>query len=131
LYARLREHLYEQQISFGSLRNRWNHLTIDSRKSRFTNKELIAQWCADHGEDSDYCRVRVLGIPPRASDLQYIDSDRIFAAQNCEASHFKDDPLVVGLDVARGGKANSVFRFRRGLDARSIPPIRIAEPWRG
>src|ERR1017187_7834033 len=76
--------------------------------------------------DSDYFRVRVLGIPPRASDLQYIDSDRIFAAQNREASHFKDDPLVVGLDVARGGKANSVFRFRRGLDARSIPPIRIS-----
>jgi hypothetical protein len=70
--------------------------------------------------------VRVLGIPPRASDLQYIDSDRIFAAQNREASHFQDDPLVVGLDVARGGKANSVFRFRRGLDARSIPPIRIS-----
>ena len=68
----------------------------------------------------------MLGIPPRASDLQYIDSDRIFAAQNREASHFKDDALVVGLDVARGGKANSVFRFRRGLDARSIPPIRIS-----
>ena len=114
------------EISFGSLRNRWNHRTIDSRKSRFTNKDLIAQWCADYGEDSDYFRVRVLGIPPRASDLQYIDSDRIFAAQNREASHFQDDPLVVGLDVARGGKANSVFRFRRGLDARSIPPIRIS-----
>ena len=34
--------------------------------------------------------------------------------------------MVVGLDVARGGKANSVFRFRRGMDARSIPPIRIS-----
>ena len=112
--------------AFGSLRNRWNHRTIDSRKSRFTNKELIEQWCADYGEDSDFFRVRVLGIPPRASDLQYIDSDRIFAAQNREAFHFEDDPLVVGLDVARGGKANSVFRFRRGMDARSIPPIRIS-----
>jgi hypothetical protein len=114
------------EICFGSLRNRWNHRTIDSRQSRFTNKELIEQWRADYGEDSDFFRVRVLGLPPRASDLQYIDSDRIFAAQNREAFHFEDDPLVVGLDVARGGKANSVFRFRRGMDARSIPPIRIS-----
>ncbi len=29
------------EISFGSLRNRWNNRTIDSRNSRFTNKELI------------------------------------------------------------------------------------------
>ena len=112
--------------AFGSQRNRWNHRTIDSRKSRFTNKELIEQWRVDYGEDSDFFRVRVLGIPPRASDLQYIDSDRIFAAQHREAFHFDDEPLVVGLDVARGGKANTVFRFRRGMDARSIPPIRIS-----
>ena len=114
------------EITFGSLRNRWNHRTIDSRKSRFTNKELIEQWRIDYGEDSDFFRVRVLGLPPRASDLQYIDSDRIFAAQNRDAFHFEDEPLVVGLDVARGGKASSVFRFRRGMDARSIPPIRIS-----
>ena len=41
------------EITFGSLRNRWNHRTIDSRKSRFTNKELIEQWRVDYGEDSD------------------------------------------------------------------------------
>jgi hypothetical protein len=113
------------EICFGSQRNRWSQYTIDSRKSRFTNKELIEQWRVDYGEDSDFFRVRVLGLPPRASDLQYIDADRIFAAQQRDAFHFEDDPLIVGLDVARGGKANSVFRFRRGMDARSIPPIRI------
>jgi hypothetical protein len=34
--------------------------------------------------------------------------------------------LIVGVDVARGGKANTVFRFRRGLDARSIPAVRLS-----
>src|SRR4029079_16585609 len=87
------------EITFGSLRNRWNHRTIDSRKSRFTNKELIEQWRVDYDEDSDFFRVRVLGIPPRASDLQYIDSERIFAAQNRDTFHLADEPLVVGLDV--------------------------------
>src|ERR1039457_598291 len=114
------------EICFGSQRNRWNHRTIDSRNSAFTNKKLIEQWRSDYGEDSDYFRVRVLGLPPRASELQYIDSDRIFAAQHCEAFHFEDDALVVGMDVARGGKANTVIRFRRGMDARSIPPICIS-----
>lgn len=114
------------QVSFGYLRNRWNHRTIDSRNSRFTNKPLIEQWLADYGEDSDYFRVRVLGMPPRASDLQYIDSDRIFGAQNREATYLHDDPIIVGMDVARGGKSNTVIRFRRGMDARSIPPIRIS-----
>jgi hypothetical protein len=114
------------EICFGSLRNRWNQRTIDSRKSRFTNKELIEQWRVDNGEDSDFFRVGVLGIPPRASELQYIDSDRIFGAQNRDTFHLENEPPVVGVDVARGGKANTVFRFRRGTDARSIPPIRMS-----
>lgn len=29
-----------------------------------SNKELIAQWAQDRGEDSDCFRVRVLGLPP-------------------------------------------------------------------
>ena len=92
---------------------------------------MIEQWCAHYGEDSDWFRVRVLGIPPRASDLQYIDSDRIYGAQHREADCLHDDPLAVGVDVARGGKAETAIWFRRGLDARSVPPILIfALSWR-
>jgi hypothetical protein len=65
-------------------------------------------------------------MAPRASDLQYIDQDRVFRAQNRPAVHEPDDPLVVGVDVARGGAANTVIRFRRGRDAASIPPIRLS-----
>lgn len=110
---------------FGKSRDRWNVRTIDSRSSRFTNKELIAQWIADYGEDSDYVRVRVKGIAPRAGDLQFIDQDRIDGAKKREAVTFPDDPLVAGFDVSGGGQAWNVVWFRRGLDARSIPPIRI------
>jgi hypothetical protein len=113
------------QAVFGSMRHRWNPIVIDSRSSRFTNKELIGEWLTDHGENSDFFRVRVRGLPPAASDLQYIDSARVFAAQEREALALADDPLVAGLDVARGGNDDCVIRFRRGADARSIPPIRI------
>jgi hypothetical protein len=114
------------RVVFGSERNLWTHRSIDSRTSRFTNQALIAEWLQQYGEDSDFFRVRVRGLAPRASDLQYIDSDRVYEAQKRLAHHLKDDPLIVGLDVARGGAANTVFRFRRGLDAASIPSQRIS-----
>lgn len=113
------------RINFGQERNRWNAGSIDSRETTFTNKEQIAEWIEDHGEDSDFVRVRVRGLPPRAGDLQFIPADIVFEAQRRPAIHLPDDPLVVGVDVARGGMDNSVIRFRRGADARSIPPIRI------
>lgn len=113
------------EICFGRLRDRWNTRCIDSRNSRFTNKELIAQWIADYGEDHDYVRVRVRGIAPRAGDLQYIDQDRVDGAKARDAASFPDDPLIAGFDVSGGGQAWNVVRFRRGNDARSIPPIRI------
>src|SRR5713226_3620817 len=91
----------------------------------FTNKELIAEWERDYGEDSDWFRVRVLGLPPMADELQFIDFARIQAARKRPLEVLRDEPLVAGFDVSGGGAAWNVIRFRRGLDARSFPPIRI------
>lgn len=113
------------RVCFGSERERWHQVIVDSRDSRFTNKTQIAEWIQDYGEDSDFVRVRVRGLPPRASDLQYIGSDLVYAAQKREVIVLPDEPLVCGLDVARGGSDTCVFRFRLGLDARSIPPLRV------
>jgi len=113
------------EICFGRHRDRWNVRCIDSRSSRFTNKATIDQWIADYGEDSDFVRVRVKGIAPRAGDLQFIDQDRVDAAKVRAAASFPDDPLIAGFDVSGGGQAWNIVWFRRGLDARSIPPIAI------
>ena len=113
------------KICFGSLSDRWNHRRVDSRTSLFTNKELIAEWQRDYGEDSDWFRVRVLGLPPTADELQYIDFARIQAARKRHVEVLADEPLIAGFDVSGGGAAWNVIRFRRGLDARSYPPIRI------
>ena len=110
---------------FGSQRDRWNHRTVDSRTSRFTNKEYIAELLADYGVDSDYFKVRVLGLPPSASELQFIDTARVDKARHNQVEVLDDEPLIAGFDVSGGGKAWNVIRFRRGSDARSIPPIRI------
>lgn len=111
---------------FGAARDRWAQRIIDSRECRFPNKDLIAEWERDYGEDSDFFRVRVRGLPPRASDTQFIASDLVFQAQQRDlVPPFGDEPLIVGLDVARGGGDVCVFRFRRGRDARSIPAVKL------
>jgi len=115
---------------FGRGRDLWKPIIVDARTSRFTNKQLFEDWLKQYaeagGEDSDFYRVRVLGLPPKASELQYIDQQRVWDAQKrALPAVFADEPLVAGVDVSDGGSAWNVIRFRRGLDARSIPPIRI------
>jgi hypothetical protein len=38
------------RITFGNERERWTRFSVDSRHSRFTNKQQIAEWIADYGE---------------------------------------------------------------------------------
>jgi len=118
---------YFYEINFGSKQERWNRRRVDSRTSRFTNKPLIEQWITDHGEDSDFVKVRVFGLPPSASELQYIDKGRITEASRRTVYALPDDPLIAGFDVSGGGKAWNVIRFRRGLDGKpaDLKPIRI------
>jgi hypothetical protein len=86
---------------------------------------VIDEWIGEYGEDSDFVRVRVRGLPPRAGDLQFIDSERVYEAQQRTPTTLSDEPLVVGLDIARGGGDNNYFCFRRGLDAVTIPAQKI------
>src|SRR5215471_9451207 len=113
------------EACFGRMRDRWRSVIVDSRTCRFANKALLDEWIADYGEDSDFVRVRVRGLPPRASDAQFIDSERVYTAQRRNVEVLPDEPLIAGVDVSGGGSAWTVCRFRQGLDARSIPPLRI------
>ena len=113
------------RATFGVDRSRWHQLIIDSRSSRFTNKTQIEEWAQDYGEDSDFFRVRVRGLPPSASDLQFIATSLVSAAQQRQPLPLVDEPLVCGLDVARGGSDRCVFRFRLGPDAQTIKPVWI------
>lgn len=110
---------------FTRFAHRWKTKTVDGRKAKMTNKKLIEEWRNDYGEDSDFFRVRVRGMFPRASDMQLISTDWVANAMRCEPYYGLDDALVCGIDIARGGADNNVVRFRRGLDARSFPVIRI------
>lgn len=101
----------------------WNIHQLNAEKSQFANQVQIRQWASTYGVDSDFYRVRVLGLPPQSDDVQYIDSPRVQDAQKRVVMSLPGDPLIAGTDVARGGKANNCVYFRCGLDARYVPPL--------
>jgi hypothetical protein len=111
---------------FTRQKHRWNTSQIDSRTAKMTNKRLINEWLKDWGEDSDFFRVRVLGRFPRAGDVQFIPADVVFdAMKRGPGRYLGDDPLICGIDVARGGGDNCMIQFRRGKDAKSEKTYRI------
>ena len=65
---------------WGKFRNYWRTKQIDSRTAKRTNKAEIAQYETIYGADSDFFRVRVRGMWPRASSMQFIASDVVEAA---------------------------------------------------
>lgn len=106
--------------------HRWITRQIDSRTAKMTNKRLLDQWEADWGEDSDFFRVRVLGRFPRAGDMQFIPGDVVNIAQKRGPGRYLgDDPLICGIDMARGGDDNCYIVFRRGFDGMSEKVYRI------
>ncbi|MDP1748678.1 MAG: terminase, partial [Reyranella sp.] len=56
---------------FNRFRKRWLTQQVDSRKVSLTDKQQLARWVADYGEDSDFVRVRVRGKFPRAGSMQF------------------------------------------------------------
>lgn len=112
---------------FGRLRHRWVTRQIDSRTVEGTNKAQLNAWVADYGEDSDFVRVRVRGVFPRASSTQFIARDLVDAAMErvYEIPASQGRTAAVGVDVARFGGAQSVIRTRVGRDGRSFPPKRF------
>ena len=106
---------------FGRNRHRWKTRQIDSRTVPGTNKTLFEGWVEDYGEDSDFVRVRVRGVFPRAGSMQLISSEDVSDARDRECEALENEPIVIGVDVARGGDDMSVIAIRQGRDAASRP----------
>jgi hypothetical protein len=104
--------------TWGRYRHRWAFTSVDSRFVPGTNAKQIADWIADYGEDSDFVRVRVRGMPPRASAGGFFPGELVSKAMSREYYPMPDEPIVMGVDVSRGGDDDSVIVVRRGLNAR-------------
>ena len=108
---------YENMV--GRFRHRFSRRFIDSRTVLITNKKLLNQWVEDYGEDSDFVKVRVKGEFPSAGALQFIGNDILDPCIMKDVAVSPNDPVVMGVDVARFGDDQSVIVMRTGRDAES------------
>ena len=106
--------------SFGKFKHRWKTRQIDSRTCKMTDKRKLEEWVQDFGEDSDFVKVRIRGLFPSASSMQFIAGHIVDDAVARMAKCYLEEPLIMGVDVARFGDDQSVVSFRRGRDARTI-----------
>jgi hypothetical protein len=112
---------------FGRFKHRWRTWQIDSRTCKKANKKQIAQWVDDYGEDSDFVRVRVRGVFPRAGSMQLISGELVRQAMERTALHNDEHARVMGLDIARHGDDQSCTAMRQGLETWALRRYRIPD----
>lgn len=96
---------------------KWHARHIDARTAKKANQDKIEDWKQEYGEDSDFFRVRVRGLPPQQSSNQLIPDDIISAAVDRHVDVPKEAPVVVAVDVARYGDDFTKIYARKGLKA--------------
>jgi len=117
---------------FRRFRHRWWTVAVDSRDARQASGAQIARWIEDYGEDSDFVRVRVRGVFPRAGFAQFMPEDLLEAARGRRPDNVDGQPVVLGVDVARFGDDASVILARQGqaivniAEYRGVDTMRLA-----
>lgn len=112
---------------FRRFRNRWVNRQIDSRTVPGTNKKKINEWLEDHGEDSDFFKVRVRGQFPSQSAMQFIsevDADKARNAMDgIKEEMISFAPKILSLDPAWTGDDTLEIMLRQGLYSKSLRSI--------
>jgi hypothetical protein len=102
---------------FRKFRHRWITQSVDSREVQITNKDKIAEWVSDWGEDSDFVKVRVRGVFPTMSLRQFFPEGLVMPALGRQLERYKYDfaPKVLTVDPAWEGDDELVISLRQGL----------------
>jgi len=98
----------------------WCKLHWDSRQSSNVDKSMPEYFAKKYGIDSDVYRIRVMGDPPVQNTNSLI---QLWTAEQCIGNEIlvaEDEPLYLGVDVARYGDDASIILPRQGL---------IIHPW--
>lgn len=99
---------------FGKFKHRWTTRQVDSRTAKMADPTKLDEWVADYGEDSDFVRVRVRGVFPRAGSNQFISSEDVEICRHYVAEGYESQPILLGVDVARFGDDRTIIRPRQG-----------------
>jgi len=102
---------------FRKNRKIWNTNQIDSRSVRGSNKEQLEEWSKEHGEDSDFMRVRVRGVFPRKSSNQFISEQLVEDAlsRTIDKRQYEFAPVIITCDPAWTGDDDLVIAKRQGM----------------
>ncbi|MCC7570614.1 hypothetical protein KO465_04660 [Candidatus Micrarchaeota archaeon] len=93
----------------------WTRLHWDSRESENVHPSMPQYFENKYGLNSNVFRIRVEGNPPLQDETTLIP---LWAAEQCIGNEFEvaeDEPLYLGVDVARYGDDFSIILPRRGL----------------
>lgn len=103
--------------AFHKRKHRWSTRRIDSRTVQITNKKFIEEMVADYGEDSDIVKVRVRGMFPSLSIMQFISTADVDAAfgRHLRREQYDFAPKILTCDPAWTGEDELVIGLRQGL----------------
>ena len=93
----------------------WQTLHWDSRKSTNVMPDYVEYMKLKYGEESNVFRIRVAGEPPLDSENTLIP---LAWAEQCIGNTTEiaqDEPIYLGVDVARYGEDKSIILPRQGL----------------
>ena len=95
-------------------RTNWICLRWNAEESELVTQESINRIAKKYGKTSNAYRIRVLGLPPLSDPDTLIQWDWIMDAVGRDIVPLDDDPVVIGIDVARFGDDKSIILPRHG-----------------
>jgi hypothetical protein len=107
----------------------WRTRTLSTRGMDSVDQTVIEDQIRRYGEDSDFVRVEIMGLPPRTSSDQFVSWDAVRAAQQNDLFRDDGEPLILGIDPAPRGK--TAWRFRQGRNARDCCGAATHGSWLG
>ncbi len=115
---------FAYETHYGKHKDQWVRLHWDAEESENVSKDNILRLEEKYGRDSDNFSVNVKGLPPKGGDDSLIPYQMVFEAYNREVIPPKDADIVVGIDIARGGKDYTLVTVRQG--GKVFPQHRIS-----
>lgn len=102
---------------FRKYRKRWITRQVDSRTVSLTNKAKLESWIEDYGIDSDFVKIRVLGVFPVMSSRQFISTEDADSGRgkHLPESAYSFAPKILACDPAWEGDDELVIGLRQGL----------------
>ena len=96
----------------------WKYRRVDARTVRFTNKQQIEEWIREYGEDSDFVRVRVAGLFPRAGFSNFIGAELVESARRRTVARaaWQAHQKILSVDPACARRPNFDHPFRLNID---------------